>query len=79
MTKLKAKTQLSYSLGSRNFFSYGENGALNRVLKLAEHLTCMNVASNFIILITMCEPNKRIEYLNMSRIGIEQSALIPFS
>ena len=40
-------------------FSYVENGGLNLVLKLAKPLTCMTVASDSIILTTMCEQNKQ--------------------
>ena len=37
--------------------SYEENGGLNQVLKLVKPLTCMTVASNSIILTTICEKN----------------------
>ena len=40
-------------------FSYVENGGLNLVLKLAKPLTSMTVASNSIILTTMCEQNNK--------------------
>ena len=43
---------------SERGFSYVENGGLNLVLKLAKPVTCMTVASNSIILTTMCAQNK---------------------
>ena len=39
-------------------FSYVENGGINLVLNLAKPLTCTTVASNSIVLKTMCDQNK---------------------
>ena len=44
---------------SEQAFSYVETGGFNLVLKLAKPLTYVIVASNFIILTTMCEQNKQ--------------------
>ena len=40
-------------------FSYVDYGGFNLVLQLAKPLTCMTVASNSIILTTMCEKKTR--------------------
>ena len=55
--------------------SYVENCGLNLVLKLAKPLTCMIVASNFIILTTMREPKQTNILVKNIKIEEQQSIL----